>query len=531
MNSKVILTALFGLLQLAQFETAYAQVVADKPLNSFLKSSYGESTLGQLTNNAPETFNKVTLLDMGRNSLPVRRKLIEEAKSFIFITAPYWDNDPIGRGILDQIQKKKSEVPGFEFHAIMGWTTPLLSKQGGKITRRIEGDDLLFWNAPWWQRNFSYSFGGHEVHDKLFIVDGTKLIMGGMNMTRDYLEGGSKDYGWHDTDILVEGPAAQVATDIHLKIFTLGKYLASDASFPVFNSKENHQLTDESEIKSLSSYFYQNKEDHDFRTMAIEGQELSPGDYLIPPSNMQVMHRVHIPILDKLSSPKYHPQLPACDDCTTSVRLIYDNPLIDRNIYSKDNEHYSKTRNTLKFLLANAKESAWFFMPYFTSDEEYLNILTEAAKHLDIRIIGNSLATNDVGANEYKKGEQFYARLRAAGIKIYEFQGNGSLLSLSNQNNCLIADTDWPGKTLHTKMALLDSSVTLIGSNNMNLRSFNKNNEVMALINDAGFAQNAKKIFDRQFDSLVNPKQVDCTDKTTGAVIQLTRPATVMEMK
>ena len=506
---------------------AQAQV-ADKELNVYLRSDDGRSQLDALTNNAPETFNRVTLLDMGKNSLPLRRKLIEEAKSFIFITAPYWDNDPVGAGIAAAIKQRKREVPGFEDRYIMGWSTPLFSKGTGKILKIVrEDENVLMWNSPLWQRNFSFNLGGHEVHDKQIIVDGDKMIMGGMNMTQEYLEGGSKEHGWHDTDIFIEGPAAQVATDAYLKIFTLGKYLAGPGHFSPFNPKKHGVLEENSEIKSFYNYFYKNKEDHDFATIRIKGQDLMPGDYFIGPNEFQVMNRVHIGILPLLASEKYHPPIATDSSFNTSLRFLYDNPLIDRRIDTKHNEHYSKTRNTIKFLLDHAKESAWFFMPYLSLDKEFHDSLVAAAKHLNIKIITNSVESNDMGVKSYKTAAPHYEDFLNAGIEIYEFVGNADLRKTIDANNSVIAENEWPGKTLHSKVVLIDGAVAMIGSNNMNYRSFNKNNETMALINDANFAAGVQSIFMRHFSSFEEAKTVTCRSRSSDDMMTITKPPTI----
>jgi cardiolipin synthase A/B len=98
--------------------------------------------------------------------------------------------------------------------------------------------------------------------------------------------------------------------------------------------------------------------------------------------------------------------------------------------------------------------------PYYVPDESLQNALcTTAYRGVDTTIVFP--ARNDswiVGA----ASRSYYAELLTAGVEIYEYQGG----------------------LLHTKSVTLDGEVTLIGSANMDRRSFELNYENNILFED-----------------------------------------------
>jgi phosphatidylserine/phosphatidylglycerophosphate/cardiolipin synthase-like enzyme len=61
-------------------------------------------------------------------------------------------------------------------------------------------------------------------------------------------------------------------------------------------------------------------------------------------------------------------------------------------------------------------------------------------------------------------------------------------------------NTSWFGNTIHTKGVILDGTVALLGSNNMNTRSELYNSEVMAFVRDPKFASELNAVFEEDLD-------------------------------
>lgn len=437
------------------------------PLNDFINTPEASHEIENFVR-VPETMNKVTLLHLGKNSLEMRKKLISESKRFVFIDVPFWAHDTEGTELLDQLFEKTKQYPEFQISVIQDWMSPLITKGGKQILSELRLRNLL-WNSPAWQRRFSFALKRNHLHDKMFIVDGEKMIMGGMNMADEYLQGGTNEKGWHDTDILLEGPVVQQATGIFLKVWQLGTYLA--------DKRDHFPPWEKQEINAMNSYFYDNVEDHDFKTMDTQ-------------TDAQVTMPVHIGIQSLLQNPFYFPQLPkVADPDLVSVRLIYDNPLLDR---TPDGKHHSKMFQALAYMFKHAQKSAWFYFPYFTPDEEFSALLIDAAKKLEIKIITNCRSTWDVSQKGFVAQVSHYPDLIKAGIKVYEWQGHAPLTALTQKGFTV---KEWPGNTMHSKIALFDESVVFIGSNNMNHQSLNWNNETMAMINNEPFAKKIADIF------------------------------------
>jgi phosphatidylserine/phosphatidylglycerophosphate/cardiolipin synthase-like enzyme len=106
-----------------------------------------------------------------------------------------------------------------------------------------------------------------------------------------------------------------------------------------------------------------------------------------------------------------------------------------------------------------------------------------------------------------------YRALLEGGVHIYEFAGNGSLKAMEDVNSCELRPSDWNGATLHSKLAVFDGAVAMVGSNNMNARSFHKNSEVMALVNESSFSSKVEALFQDHFNSLNEQRFAFCSGR------------------
>ena len=121
---------------------------------------------------------------------------------------------------------------------------------------------------------------------------------------------------------------------------------------------------------------------------------------------------------------------------------------------------YSAMPELFESLMFAARREIVVTTPYYVPDESLQNALcTTAYRGVDATIV--LPARNDswiVGA----ASRSYYADLLAAGVKIYEYEGG----------------------LLHTKSLTLDGELTLIGSANMDRRSFELNYENNILFHD-----------------------------------------------
>ncbi|MFZ0710132.1 MAG: phospholipase D-like domain-containing protein, partial [Terrimicrobiaceae bacterium] len=121
---------------------------------------------------------------------------------------------------------------------------------------------------------------------------------------------------------------------------------------------------------------------------------------------------------------------------------------------------YSAMPEVFESLMFAARREIVITTPYYVPDEALQNALcTTAYRGVDTTIVFP--ARNDswiVGA----ASRSYYAELLTAGVKIYEYKGG----------------------LLHTKSLTLDGEITLIGSANMDRRSFELNYENNILFHD-----------------------------------------------
>jgi cardiolipin synthase len=121
--------------------------------------------------------------------------------------------------------------------------------------------------------------------------------------------------------------------------------------------------------------------------------------------------------------------------------------------------------------IAGARERVLITTPYFVPDQAILVALELAAmRGVDVRII---LPHHSNHAVTFHAGRSFYETLLEAGVKLYEYE---------------------PG-IVHAKAMVVDGRVALVGSANMDMRSFRLNFEVHTLMHDEPTARSLEATF------------------------------------
>ncbi|GEM_PF-443975 len=154
---------------------------------------------------------------------------------------------------------------------------------------------------------------------------------------------------------------------------------------------------------------------------------------------------------------------------STTTRFISHQPREkkDRNI---ENWYYQ--------MLKHASNTAYITNAYFLPTKEFREALKDAAKRIDVRILTNSVDTNDLPILS-QGGRKFYRELLKAGVRIYELR----------------KDNDGKFTTLHTKASVFDGEVATVGSHNLDPRSFNLNSEDTIEIQDKEFGKEMHEMF------------------------------------
>jgi putative cardiolipin synthase len=161
------------------------------------------------------------------------------------------------------------------------------------------------------------------------------------------------------------------------------------------------------------------------------------------------------------------------------------------------------------------------FIPYLTLHKDFIAMLKAArARGVEVSIITNSEHTNDLGQIPYIAGVGHYRELMGAGIRILEWKGDEALKDLVSSNGCKVAAGEWPGQTVHTKAAIFDDQVLMIGSHNFNERSENYNREIMAVVNDPAVAHAMTGIYEGDTKA-EGASKLDCAKGALAAPAQV----------
>jgi cardiolipin synthase len=131
--------------------------------------------------------------------------------------------------------------------------------------------------------------------------------------------------------------------------------------------------------------------------------------------------------------------------------------------------------------IAAARERIYLSTPYFIPDDSTLRALMAAAmRGLDVRIL--LPAKNDVRLVEFA-ARSYYADLVESGVRIFEYLT----------------------QSLHSKSIVVDSVWGIVGSANVDIRSFRLNFELSALVVDPEFARVLEQRFERD---LANSREI-----------------------
>ena len=123
------------------------------------------------------------------------------------------------------------------------------------------------------------------------------------------------------------------------------------------------------------------------------------------------------------------------------------------------------------YAIATAKKSIYISTPYFSPDESVLNAMkTASLSGVDVQMI---LPGKSDSVIAYWNTLSYIEELLEAGIKVFLYENGFN----------------------HSKYILVDNIFASVGSANVDMRSFDLNFEIAALIYDENFAQRLNSVF------------------------------------
>jgi cardiolipin synthase len=121
----------------------------------------------------------------------------------------------------------------------------------------------------------------------------------------------------------------------------------------------------------------------------------------------------------------------------------------------------------------SASRRLWITHAYFAPNEDLLTAMTDAAQRgVDVRLLVPAFTDSTIVLNAT---QSTYTPLLKSGVRIYELKD----------------------ALLHAKSVVIDGSVSIVGSANLDMRSFLHNDEVNAIVIDRDVGQRMEQVFER----------------------------------
>jgi cardiolipin synthase A/B len=157
----------------------------------------------------------------------------------------------------------------------------------------------------------------------------------------------------------------------------------------------------------------------------------------------------------------YFPKISPAGDTLVAI-VGNDSESDDRSLYG-----------TYIAAFTRASERLWITHAYFAPNEELLAAMEDAAKRgVDVRLIVPAFTDSNIVLNAT---QATFTRLLKAGVRVYELKD----------------------ALLHAKSVVIDGTVSIVGSANLDMRSFLHNDEVNAVVIGRDFGQRMEEVFQR----------------------------------
>lgn len=291
----------------------------------------------------------------------------------------------------------------------------------------------------------------YRMHNKLFIVDSSAVIIGGRNVASNYFDDSAK-MNFSDTDVLFIGKLPEDALISFNEYWDYHKSIPVDV-FPKHNDPNELAMLDR-EIVEKSAYYQQEKQ--------IYEEALA---YFINAYNNKKF-------------PIYWGKAKLIADSPKKAEGIHDSPIID----------------AINNLWPQVKQSIYISSAYLVPGKKGRQDLMDAAKRgVNINILTNSLSSTDAKI-VYSGWHRYRDDLVESGINVYEFRNEG--YKIYNRRNS--------GASLHSKTMVIDDSISWIGSFNLDGRSALYNTEVIAAFYNEEFATILRQSMEKDMSEYVS---------------------------
>jgi cardiolipin synthase len=339
--------------------------------------------------------NKVKLLINGEEKFPEVLEAIRDAKHHIHIEYYIYEQDAIGKQILELLIVKANEGVTVRF-IYDDFGSPTIKKKTEERMRKAGIEIYPFQKVHFYLLANRLNYRNHR---KIIVIDGQTGFTGGINVCDKYINNGSHKLFWRDTHLRIDGPG----------VFYLQYLFLTDWNF-------------------------------------CSGKTLAPEKlYFAVPANTK-------------------------DDCFLQVAASGPDSVQPSILFS------------LLQAIYLARKEILITTPYFIPGDSILEALRIAAlSGLSVKLLVPGVADSRL-VNAASKS--YYEDLLCAGVDIYMYQKG----------------------FVHAKTLVADGNLSIIGTANMDHRSFELNFEVNVILYDRKFSEQLRTVF---FKDLEDAEKID----------------------
>ena len=310
-------------------------------------------------------------------------------------------------------------------------------------------------NLPKKLKSLSTDFRGfnQRMHNKTFIVDDKVVITGGRNIADEYFDY-DHEYNFRDRDVLLLGKATKNVSN------SFSDFWNDGLSIPISKIIS----VEESLINAASKFEY------------IHQYACNPYNYwpqvrakikLVPLAFQEIQDTGKLVWVDKVS---FVSDVPGKNDETNGL------------------SGGGQSTDSLISLINRAKKSINIQTPYLVTTALSQQLFKAAVdKGVEINILTNSLTSTDnlEAFSGYKRERD---NLLSIGINIFEFKPDAAI-RYQVMTGALQKEMEFKPKFgLHAKSMVIDQTIAVIGTFNLDPRSANLNTECVTIIYDATIA-------------------------------------------
>ena len=346
-----------------------------------------------------------------------------------------------------------------------------------------------------------------RMHNKIFVADNAVAITGGRNLGDTYF-GQGEDANFVDLDILAAG---RIARDLSR---SFDQYWNNPLAYPaqsLMTAQEIDAIKPKNRSGDAADTGVAADRDTPARPVAISTVTAGGNGDNSSRAPVNATHTARI-----VSSPTgVSTTIPALPD-DTDLRLLPwtwapSVMLVDKpSKIALDADSVEAAQDTavdgLLSLMSQAKTDVLIVSAYFVPGEQMMKQFADMRRRgVRVRVLTNSLASNDAPA-----AHAGYARYRQAliaiGVEIYEMRSEqvGTVSAFRSAagstgrstGRSTGSSTGASRASLHTKAVVIDGSLLVVGSMNLDLRSKLQNSEVAIVIRSTKLSDEATRLIE-----------------------------------